>query len=120
MLATIGRIIIVKTTIAVKMGPSDYRGNMAAGMISSPDPTGNCQKLDPTNGYCNVYDNGVMFQNSSINMADITDGTTNTMLIGETLTGFWPDGTTSAIRTNIDRTLNRPITVGGVIQFWGL
>ena len=37
-------------------------------------------------------------------MADITDGTSNTMLIGETLTGTWPDATSCCVRTNIDRT----------------
>jgi prepilin-type N-terminal cleavage/methylation domain-containing protein/prepilin-type processing-associated H-X9-DG protein len=101
-------------TATVKWGTSDYRGNMAAGMVIPPDATGNCQTLDPTNIYCNIYNNGVMFQNSQINMADITDGTTNTMLIGETLTGYWPDATSSSIRTNIDRTVNRPITQNGV------
>jgi prepilin-type N-terminal cleavage/methylation domain-containing protein/prepilin-type processing-associated H-X9-DG protein len=103
-------------TATVRWGTSDYRGNMAAGMIIPPDATGNCQTLDPTNVFCNIYDNGVMFQNSQINMADITDGTTNTMLIGETIdpfTGFWPAATSSTIRTNIDRTINRPITVNG-------
>jgi len=106
--------------VSVTMGPSDYRGNMAAGMIIPPDATGNCKTLDPTNIYCNLYDNGVFYQNSQINLADVTDGTTNTMLIGETLTGYWPDATSSAIRTNIDRTINRPITIGGVnyYSYW--
>jgi prepilin-type N-terminal cleavage/methylation domain-containing protein/prepilin-type processing-associated H-X9-DG protein len=101
-----------KTT--TRMGPSDYRGNMAAGMIGQADPSGSCRTLDPTNTACNVYDNGVMYQNSQTNMADILDGTTNTILIGETLTGHWPDATSSSIRTNIDRTINKPIVVGTV------
>jgi len=100
------------TTISTRMGPSDYRGNMAAGMISQPDPNGNCRTLDPKNTYCNNYDNGVMYQNSQVNIADVTDGTSTTMLIGETLTGYWPDATSSAIRTNSDRTINKPITIG--------
>jgi prepilin-type processing-associated H-X9-DG protein len=61
-----------------------------------------------------MYDNGVMYQNSQVSIADITDGTSNTMLIGETLQGTWPDATSCCVRTNIDRTINRPITSGGV------
>jgi prepilin-type N-terminal cleavage/methylation domain-containing protein len=95
-----------------KAGPSDYRGNMAAGMISGL--TSNCPTLDPTNLYCNVYDNGVMYQNSTVSMADITDGSSTTVLIGETLSGTWPDATSCCVRTNIDRSINKPITVGGV------
>jgi hypothetical protein len=96
-----------------KAGPSDYRGNMAAGMVPLGFST-NCSTLDPTNPYCCNYDNGVMFQNSQVSMADITDGTTSTMLIGESLVGTWPDATSCCVRTNIDRTINRPITAGGV------
>ena len=69
-----------------QIGPSDYRGNMAGGMVL-PDANGTCPTQDPTNPYCLNYDNGVTYQNSTVNMADITDGTTNTLLIGETLTG---------------------------------
>jgi prepilin-type N-terminal cleavage/methylation domain-containing protein len=103
-------------TTSAKMGPSDYRGNMAAGTITSPDPTGKCATLTAANPYCCVFDNGVLFQNSEVNMADITDGTTNTLLIGETLdpSGSWPDALHSSVRTNIDRTINRPITLNGV------
>jgi prepilin-type N-terminal cleavage/methylation domain-containing protein/prepilin-type processing-associated H-X9-DG protein len=94
-----------------KAGPSDYRGNMAAGMI--PAVTTDCPTLTASNPLCCVYDNGVMFQNSAVNMADITDGTSNTMLIGETIQGTWPDATSCCVRTNIDRTINKPIAIGG-------
>lgn len=95
-----------------KVGPSDYRGNMAAGMVIA-GTTPNCPTQDPTNPGCLYYDNGVMYQNSTTNFADITDGTTNTMLIGETLQGTWPDATSCCVRTNIDRTINKPIQAGG-------
>lgn len=95
-----------------KIGPSDYRGNMAGGMILPNDTT--CPTQDPTNPYCLNYDNGVTYQNSTVNIADITDGTTNTLLIGETLTGNWPQAIHCCIRTNVDRTINKPIVVQGV------
>lgn len=95
-----------------KVGPSDYRSNQAAGMYPAGSP--NCPTLDPTNVNCLIYDNGMAYQNSTVSMADITDGTTNTMLIGETLVGTWPDATSCCVRTNIDRTVNKPILAGGV------
>ena len=54
------------------------------------------------------------YQNSTVNMADITDGTTNTLLMGETLQGNWSQATSCCVRTNIDRTINKPIIVGNV------
>lgn len=47
-------------------------------------------------------------------MADISDGTTNTIFMGETLTGNWSMATSCCVRTNIDRTLNKPIIVQNV------
>ena len=35
----------------------------------------NCTTQDPTNPACCIYDNGVMYQNSAVSIADITDGT---------------------------------------------
>ena len=32
-----------------------------------------------------MYDNGMMYQNSTVNMADITDGTSTTILFGESI-----------------------------------
>jgi prepilin-type N-terminal cleavage/methylation domain-containing protein len=96
-----------------RFGPSDYRGNMAGGMIF-PDPNGPCPTQDPTNPYCLNYDNGVAYQNSTTNISEITDGTTNTLLLGETLQGNWSMATNCCVRTNIDRTINKPIVVGNV------
>ncbi|MDE2505933.1 MAG: DUF1559 domain-containing protein [Planctomycetota bacterium] len=85
------------------IGPSDYRGNMAAGMVFG------C--TDPTNINCLVFNNGITFQNSTVNMADITDGSSNTMFMGETLVGSWSNAVDCCVRTNIDRTVNKPIQV---------
>ncbi|MGZ3413415.1 MAG: DUF1559 family PulG-like putative transporter [Isosphaeraceae bacterium] len=99
-----------------KIGPSDYRGNMAGGMIL-PVAGSNCPTQDPTNQNCCLYDNGVTYQNSTVSIADILDGTTNTILIGETITGNWSMATSCCVRTNIDRTLNQPIVFQGVNSY---
>jgi len=88
-------------TSTLRIGPSDYRGNMAAGMIPGCD--------DINNPNCFHYKNGITFQNSRVGINEITDGTSNTMLIGETLTGTWPDATNCCVRTARQRTINQPI-----------
>jgi prepilin-type N-terminal cleavage/methylation domain-containing protein/prepilin-type processing-associated H-X9-DG protein len=99
----------VGTPVTQKMGPSDYRANMAAGQIL------NCTDSNPIN--CFYYDNGLMYMNSEVSMADISDGTTFTMLFGESLTGTWPEATSCCVRTTLDRTLNRPIKINGVLYY---
>jgi len=95
------------TTTVQRFGPSDYRGNMAAGYIpgcSNPATT-------PT---CGVYDNGLTYLNSTVSIPDISDGTSNTALIGETLSGTWAQGTDCCVRTTIDRSINKPIRINSV------
>ena len=52
-------------------------------------------------------------------MADITDGTSTTILIGESIwpQGVWSQATSAVVRTNIDRTVNQPINANGTL-FW--
>jgi prepilin-type N-terminal cleavage/methylation domain-containing protein/prepilin-type processing-associated H-X9-DG protein len=100
---------------ALTLGPSDYRGNMAAGQVI-PSSSGGCPTIDPTNPLCFVYDNGLTYQNSAVNMADILDGTSTTVIFGESLTptGVWAQATSCCVRTNIDRTINKPILFNGL------
>ena len=99
------------TTATLRIGPIDYRGNMAAGMVYG------C--TDQTNPNCYVYDNGMMYQNSQVGFAEVTDGTSNTMLIGETLIGIWPDATSCCVRTTLNRRFNRPNVISGrTLPYW--
>jgi prepilin-type N-terminal cleavage/methylation domain-containing protein len=91
---------------AQQLGPSDYRGNMAAGQDL------NC--TDPSPANCLDYDNGITYLNSQVSIADITDGTSMTMLIGETLVGTWAEATSCCVRTDANRTINKPYSVNGV------
>lgn len=87
-----------------RYGPSDYRGNMAAGYVpgcSNPISTVACWNLD----------NGLTYMDSTVAINEITDGTTNTVLIGETLTGTWAQASDCCVRTTIDRTINQPIRI---------
>jgi prepilin-type N-terminal cleavage/methylation domain-containing protein/prepilin-type processing-associated H-X9-DG protein len=97
------------------LGPSDYRGNMAAGQVIPSSDIG-CPSIDPTNPLCFIYNNGLTYQNSAVTMADITDGSSTTVIFGESLTptGVWALATSCCVRTNIDRTINKPILYNGL------
>ena len=108
------------TTITSKLGPSDYRGNLAAGFVpgiqpkydpASTDPTNTTDGNTPPSPLLGVYDNGMTYMNSTTSIADVSDGTSNTILMGETLTGTWSEATSCCIRTTSDRTLNKPIVI---------
>jgi prepilin-type N-terminal cleavage/methylation domain-containing protein len=108
-------------TVMNRYGPSDYRGNMAAGQVAPPCP----DPADPTS--CFHYENGITYRNSQVGIADITDGTTNTLLYGETRLipntspGTWHDAPNCCVRTTVDRRFNQPIMANNVAYnlFWG-
>ena len=60
-------------------GYSNYRGNMGT-----------------------VAGTGMMFQDSAVSFRMIRDGESNTLLIGESLMGFWGDGNSCCARVNDD------------------
>jgi prepilin-type N-terminal cleavage/methylation domain-containing protein/prepilin-type processing-associated H-X9-DG protein len=94
-------------TLTQRYGPSDYRANMAAGYV----PGCLNPATDPT---CGVYDNGLAYMNSTVSMADITDGSSNTCLMGETLSGTWAQASDCCVRTTINRSINKPIQINGL------
>jgi len=107
------------TTNTLKVGPSDYRGNMAATGLASlpvnctPDPT----QAALVGNTCLSYDNGMFFMNSAISLADVADGTTFTVLLGETPLGTWGDATSSSVRTDLNRAVNQALLINGKFYY---
>lgn len=103
----------------LKQGPSDYRGNSAADSnIACNDNI--ALPTNPLNipGPCTMFDNGVTYKNSTVSMADITDGTSTTIFMGEALDttsfpGTWNNAQTCCVRTLMTRTINKPIVSNG-------
>jgi prepilin-type N-terminal cleavage/methylation domain-containing protein/prepilin-type processing-associated H-X9-DG protein len=73
---------------------STYRGVMGAQPVSDP----------PSNaGDADWLQNGVVFPNSAVHISDITDGTSNTLLVGEARYGIWGDNMSCCARFRNDR-----------------
>lgn len=45
----------------------------------------------------------MLYDNSAVQFRDVTDGDTNTLLLGDSLYGFWGDGFSCCVRIRDDR-----------------
>lgn len=74
------------------MGINDLAATSYVGLLGGADPTGN----GPTGSYLARYEelpfNGMFHRNTAIRHADITDGTSNTIGLGERASMFSPNG----------------------------
>jgi prepilin-type N-terminal cleavage/methylation domain-containing protein len=71
-----------------------YRGVMGAQPFTDPATNASCY---------NWLQNGVLYPNSAVKISDITDGTSNTIMIGDSRYGFWGDGSSCCARFRNDR-----------------
>jgi len=79
-------------------GYGTYRGCMGA---YDPSQAGQ-------NATVPTVPNGMLYQNSAVRMADVTDGASNTILIGDSLYGFWADSYSCCVRVWNDTVQNPP------------
>jgi len=77
-------------------GWGTYRGVMGSQPLDDPNPITDAHNIT-------WMTNGVEYPDSSTRIGDITDGTSNTLLIGDSRFGFWADGTSCCARFRDDR-----------------
>ena len=69
---------------------STYRGNMGA--FDTNPATNTLNPTPPTTP------NGMLYEGSAVRMADVGDGTTNTLMLGDSPFGYWADGWSCCVR----------------------
>ncbi len=67
------------------------------------DDTSNLDPTDPDYDPSKFARNGMLYQNSAIRFSEINDGTSQTLLIGDSRFGFWSDGFSCCARFRNDR-----------------
>ncbi len=73
-------------------GHSTYRGCMGA---FDPAQNGLPATTPPNTP---TTPNGMLYLNSAVKISDVTDGTTNTIMMGDSLFGYWADGNSCCVR----------------------
>jgi prepilin-type N-terminal cleavage/methylation domain-containing protein len=67
---------------------STYRGCMGAYVPPNPNNPPNVP----------IVPNGMLYDGSAVRMSDVTDGTSNTLMLGDSLFGYWADGYSCCVR----------------------
>jgi prepilin-type N-terminal cleavage/methylation domain-containing protein len=100
----------LQSTPIVTPAYSTYRGS--AGTLGIDPSTGQAVR-SPTNG--------MLYANSSVSFRDVTDGTTTTIMMGDSFYGFWADGTSCCVagadlnyRNTVGETVTGDPLTGGV------
>ncbi len=71
---------------------STYRGSMGAYDTNSSGPASAPQ-----------FPNGMLYENSGVKISDVSDGTSNTILLGDSLFAYWADGYSCCVRVWDDK-----------------
>ena len=94
----------------IKWAYATYRGCMGAYDTNNSSNNVNA----PTTA------NGMLYAGSAVKMADVSDGTSNTIIVGDSLYGFWGDGYSCCVRVwddsghpNVWDTYWQTVQVGG-------
>ena len=85
-----------------------YRGSMGAYWVppTNAPPPPSPQPVAPPNAPISA--NGMRYKNSAVRMADITDGSSNTIMLGDSLFGFWADAYSCCVRVWDDAAAQHP------------
>jgi len=71
---------ILQSNPPVAVGYANYRGNLGT------------MAFDPTTSTLIGGTNGMLYVNSAVRFSDVSDGTTTTIMLGDSYYGFWGDG----------------------------
>ncbi len=78
----------VQSTPRVSPAYGTYRGNAGRGAVVT-DPISSQQYI--------TANDGILYGNSSVSFRDVTDGTTTTIMLGDSFYGFWADANSCCV-----------------------